>query len=34
MASRARGLVKSLHSVDQLTFRELMIKARKNAGLA
>lgn len=33
MASRPRGLVKSLHSADQLTFRELMIKARKNAGL-
>ncbi len=33
MASRPRGLVKSLHSVDHLTFRELMIKARKSAGL-
>jgi transcriptional regulator with XRE-family HTH domain len=33
MASRARGIRKSVHSPDQLAFCELMIKARKNAGL-
>ena len=32
MASRQRGL-KSVHSTDQLAFRELMIAARKRAGL-
>jgi len=33
MAPRPRGLIKSLHSKEQLAFRELMIKARKQAGL-
>lgn len=33
MASRPRGLIKSVHSTDQLAFRELMIAARKRAGL-
>ncbi len=33
MASRARGIGKSVHSLDQAAFCELMIKARKAAGL-
>lgn len=33
MASRPRGLRKSVHSAEQLAFRELMIAARKRAGL-
>lgn len=33
MASRTRGLSKSVHSAEQLAFRELMIAARKRAGL-
>lgn len=33
MASRPRGLIKSVHSTEQLAFRELMIAARKRAGL-
>lgn len=33
MASRARGLDKSVHSSDQGAFCELLIKARKRAGL-
>ena len=33
MASRARGISKSVHSADQAAFCELMIKARKAAGL-
>jgi transcriptional regulator with XRE-family HTH domain len=33
MASRARKLSKSVHSPSQQTFRDLMIKARKQAGL-
>ncbi|MBZ0147329.1 MAG: helix-turn-helix domain-containing protein [Pseudorhodoplanes sp.] len=33
MASRACKIVKSVHSADQATFRALMIKARKDAGL-
>jgi transcriptional regulator with XRE-family HTH domain len=33
MASRARGISKSVHSADQAVFCELMIKARKAAGL-
>lgn len=33
MASRTRGLSKSVHSTEQLVFRELMVAARKRAGL-
>jgi transcriptional regulator with XRE-family HTH domain len=33
MTSRARGISKSVHSADQAVFCELMIKARKAAGL-
>jgi transcriptional regulator with XRE-family HTH domain len=33
MVSRARGIAKSVHSLDQAAFCELMIKARKAAGL-
>lgn len=33
MASRARGIGKSVHSPGQAAFCELMIKARKAAGL-
>lgn len=33
MASRSRGLLKTVHSTEQLAFRELMIAARKRAGL-
>ncbi len=33
MAPRARKLGKSVHSAGQLAFCELMIRARKNAGL-
>jgi transcriptional regulator with XRE-family HTH domain len=33
MAPRARGMLKSVHTPDQLTFRQLMIEARKKAGL-
>jgi hypothetical protein len=33
MAPRARGIGKSVHSPDQATFCELMVKARKTAGL-
>lgn len=33
MASRQRGLLKSVHTAEQLAFRELMIAARKRAGL-
>jgi transcriptional regulator with XRE-family HTH domain len=33
MASRARGIDKSVHSADQAAFCELMIAARKKAGL-
>ena len=33
MASRARKLDKSVHSAGQTTFCELMVKARKSAGL-
>ena len=33
MASRARGISKSVHSTDQAAFCDLMIKARKAAGL-
>lgn len=33
MASRARGIGKSVHSPGHLAFCELMIKARKAAGL-
>lgn len=33
MASRARKLDKSVHSEGQIAFCELMIKARKSAGL-
>lgn len=33
MASRARGISKSVHSSDQAVFCDLMVKARKTAGL-
>jgi transcriptional regulator with XRE-family HTH domain len=33
MATRARGIRKSVHSADQAAFCALMIKARKAAGL-
>ena len=33
MASRARNLQKSVHSAGQLAFCELLIEARKKAGL-
>ncbi|MCP1975474.1 transcriptional regulator with XRE-family HTH domain [Bradyrhizobium elkanii] len=33
MASRGRILEKSVHSEPQISFRELMTNARKNAGL-
>ena len=33
MASRARGIDKSVHSAEQAAFCELMKKARKKAGL-
>jgi len=33
MASRARGISKSVHSTDQAAFCALMIGARKKAGL-
>jgi transcriptional regulator with XRE-family HTH domain len=33
MAPRARGMPKSVHSPEQLAFRQLMIEARKKAGL-
>lgn len=33
MASRARGLLKSVHSPEQLAFRRLIVAARKKAGL-
>jgi transcriptional regulator with XRE-family HTH domain len=33
MAPRARGIGKSVHSADQAAFCELMIAARKKAGL-
>jgi len=33
MAPRARGIGKSVHSPDQAVFCELMVKARKAAGL-
>lgn len=33
MAPRARGMNKSVHSAEQLAFRQLMIAARKKAGL-
>ena len=33
MAPRPRGMPKSVHTAEQLAFRELMIKARKQAGL-
>jgi transcriptional regulator with XRE-family HTH domain len=34
MASRARKLDKSVHSAGQTAFCELMVKARKSAGLS
>jgi transcriptional regulator with XRE-family HTH domain len=34
MASRARKLDKSVHSAGQKTFCELMVKARRSAGLS
>ena len=33
MATRARGMLKSVHSPEQLAFSRLMIEARKKAGL-
>jgi transcriptional regulator with XRE-family HTH domain len=33
MPPRARGLIKSVHSPEQLAFCQLMIEARKKAGL-
>lgn len=33
MATRARGMAKSVHSTEQATFCKLMIEARKSAGL-
>jgi transcriptional regulator with XRE-family HTH domain len=33
MATRARGIIKSVHSADLAAFCALMIKARKAAGL-
>jgi transcriptional regulator with XRE-family HTH domain len=33
MASRGQGIRKSVHSTEQKVFRELMIEARKTAGL-
>jgi transcriptional regulator with XRE-family HTH domain len=33
MATRARGIGKSVHSPEQAAFRELMVEARKGAGL-
>ena len=33
MAHRARGMLKSVHTAEQLAFRQLMIEARKKAGL-
>jgi transcriptional regulator with XRE-family HTH domain len=33
MSLRARTLSKSVHSPDQLAFRDLLVKARKAAGL-
>jgi transcriptional regulator with XRE-family HTH domain len=33
MAPRARGIGKSLHSAEHVAFCDLMIKARKKAGL-
>ena len=33
MAPRARGMLKSVHTPEQLAFRQLMIEARKKAGL-
>lgn len=33
MTRRIRGLTKSVHSPEQEAFRQLMIAARKNAGL-
>jgi transcriptional regulator with XRE-family HTH domain len=33
MATRARGIGKSVHSADQSAFCELMVAARKKAGL-
>ena len=33
MASRSRGISKSVHSTDQAAFCGLMVKARKTAGL-
>jgi transcriptional regulator with XRE-family HTH domain len=33
MASRARGIGKSVHSREQVAFCELMVNARKDAGL-
>ena len=33
MASRGRGIDKSIHSADQAAFCELMMAARKEAGL-
>ena len=33
MATRARGMLKSVHSPEQLAFRRLLVEARKRAGL-
>lgn len=33
MASRKRGMIKTIHSADQLVFCELMTEARARAGL-
>jgi transcriptional regulator with XRE-family HTH domain len=33
MAPRARGMLKSVHTAEQLAFRQLMIEARKKACL-
>lgn len=33
MTPRTRGLIKSVHSAEQKVFLDLLVKARKNAGL-
>jgi transcriptional regulator with XRE-family HTH domain len=33
MAPRARGMLKSVHTAEQLALRQLLIEARKKAGL-
>jgi transcriptional regulator with XRE-family HTH domain len=33
MATRARGMLKSVHSPEQLAFLRLLVEARKKAGL-